>query len=357
MTFYQELQLNQSGSKNYIASFIKPKDKFVHTLIFIFKVLLNLAFCTAVVMGLGIVFGAENSIAGLVVLLGILTFRFTDLDIHATHSVYGISFIFLIFALGPKAANLAPAGCDWLINFVCILLIVVVGCHNVNWYNHSILILSYLLLYGYDVSGVSYINRLGCLSFGAILTSLVLYRNRRKTEFNYGFKNLFTDFKLSDGRSRWQIKIALCVSGAVFFSMLIGFTKPIWAGIAAMSVTIPQGDIKTRVESRIRANVIAGIFFVIALLIVPEGLISYLSMIGGVAAGFCARYEGQTAWNSFSALAVSVASLGFYTAVAFRVLNNIFGALFAFMFGKIIDNLLIALNSVFIKLKNRKIKS
>ena len=27
MTFYQELQLNQAGSKSYIASFKNPKDK------------------------------------------------------------------------------------------------------------------------------------------------------------------------------------------------------------------------------------------------------------------------------------------------------------------------------------------
>ena len=31
MNFYQELQLNQAGSKSYIASFKNPKDKSTHT--------------------------------------------------------------------------------------------------------------------------------------------------------------------------------------------------------------------------------------------------------------------------------------------------------------------------------------
>ena len=63
MTFYKELQLNQAGSKNYVATFKKPKEKLLHILIFIFKVLLNLAFCSAVIIGLGMIFGAEYSIA------------------------------------------------------------------------------------------------------------------------------------------------------------------------------------------------------------------------------------------------------------------------------------------------------
>ena len=37
MTFYQELQLSQAGSKSYIASLQNPKDKLKHTGIYLFK--------------------------------------------------------------------------------------------------------------------------------------------------------------------------------------------------------------------------------------------------------------------------------------------------------------------------------
>ena len=47
MTFYQELQLNQAGSKSYIASFKDPKEKWRHIGIYLFKIFLNIAFCTA----------------------------------------------------------------------------------------------------------------------------------------------------------------------------------------------------------------------------------------------------------------------------------------------------------------------
>ncbi|MDE7083594.1 MAG: FUSC family protein [Clostridia bacterium] len=357
MTFYQELQLNQAGSKSYVAGFKKPKDKFVHILIFIFKVLLNLAFSSAVIIVSGMIFGMENFIAGLVLLLGISVFRFTDLDIRASHSVGGIFLIFGIFAFFPKLAHLVPLGCDFLINFIAILFIVIIGCHNVKWSNHSILILSYLLLYGSDVSGFSYVKRILCLLLGATLTALVLYRNRRKTEFKYGFKNLFTDFKLSDERSRWQIKIAFCVAGAVTIASLIGAAKPAWAGIAAMSVTIPQGAMHPRVESRIRANVIGCLIMTVASIALPATLFRYFGLVGGFCAGFCGKYEGQTAWNSFSAVSAAASTLGVRTALAFRVLNNVFGALFALLFGKIIEQLLLSLNDLIVKHKQKKIAS
>ena len=44
MTFYQELQLNQSGSKEYVASFKDPKEKLKHMGIYLFKILQKIAF-------------------------------------------------------------------------------------------------------------------------------------------------------------------------------------------------------------------------------------------------------------------------------------------------------------------------
>lgn len=79
MTFYQELQLNQAGSKSYISSFQKPKDKWKHTGIYFFKILLNIAFCSLFIALFCILFGTENSSAGLAVLLSIMVFRNADL--------------------------------------------------------------------------------------------------------------------------------------------------------------------------------------------------------------------------------------------------------------------------------------
>ena len=49
MTFYQELQLSSTGSKQLIKSTTDPKEKRRHILIYNFKVYLVMAFCVAVV--------------------------------------------------------------------------------------------------------------------------------------------------------------------------------------------------------------------------------------------------------------------------------------------------------------------
>ena len=46
MTFYQELQLNQAGSKAVIRNSQEKKDKFKHILIYLFKIFITVAFST-----------------------------------------------------------------------------------------------------------------------------------------------------------------------------------------------------------------------------------------------------------------------------------------------------------------------
>ena len=108
MNFYQELQLNQAGSKSYIASFKNPKDKCKHIAVYLFKIALVVAFCVSFVTLFSVLFGNENSIAGVVVLLCVLSFRYSDLGIQNSQGTLGILFIYGILAFGPKLSNLAP---------------------------------------------------------------------------------------------------------------------------------------------------------------------------------------------------------------------------------------------------------
>ena len=72
MSIYQELQLNQAGSKALIKN---SKDKREREDIFssiFLKVFLTLAFCMAFVTAYTKIFGEKNSVAGVVVLLTVM---------------------------------------------------------------------------------------------------------------------------------------------------------------------------------------------------------------------------------------------------------------------------------------------
>ena len=69
MTFYQELQLSSTGSKQLIKNTTDKKEKRRHILIYNFKVYLVMVFCVAVVSLYSKFIGNDNSVVGVTVLL------------------------------------------------------------------------------------------------------------------------------------------------------------------------------------------------------------------------------------------------------------------------------------------------
>lgn len=94
MTFYQELQLSSTGSKQLIRSTTDPKEKRRHILIYNFKVYLVMAFCVAVVSMYSKLTGSSNSVVGVTVLLAVLVLWQADFGIRTTHGLLSIAGIF-----------------------------------------------------------------------------------------------------------------------------------------------------------------------------------------------------------------------------------------------------------------------
>lgn len=178
MTFYQELQLNSAGSKALIRITRDKKERMRHILIYNFKVYLVVAFCFAAVTLFSMIFGNENSIAGVVVLLALLVLRQADFGIHTSHGLLCIAGIFGILMTGPRLSNMVSPFAAFFINLICILLLMLLGCHNVIMSNHSTFVLSYLILQGYDVSGYSWMMRTAGLFVGMLLCMAVFYKIR-----------------------------------------------------------------------------------------------------------------------------------------------------------------------------------
>ena len=101
MTFYQELQLSSTGSKQLIRNTTDPKEKRRHILIYNFKVYLVMAFCVAVVSMYSKLTGSSNSVVGVTVLLSVLVLRQADFGIRTTHGLLSIAGIFGILMAGP----------------------------------------------------------------------------------------------------------------------------------------------------------------------------------------------------------------------------------------------------------------
>lgn len=335
MTIYQELQLSSVGSKQLIRATEDKKEKRRHILIYNFKVYLVMAFCVAVVSLYSSLTGKDNSVVGVTVLLAVLVLRQADFGIRTTHGLGSILGIFTILMTGPRISNLVSPVPAFFINVICILLLMILGCHNVIMYNHSTFVLGYLLLQGYDVTGRMYVRRVEGLLVGMILCMIIFYKNQKNRPYRRTFLDLFREFDVHSARSRWYIRLALIVSSAMLFMSLAGLPRAMWAGIACMSVCLPfPEDGLERAGKRAAFNIVGCLLFAGLYLLLPQSFYPYIGMIGGIGVGYSAGYAWQTAFNTFGALSIASGLFGMPYAVALRIGANVFGAVYTVVCSK-----------------------
>ena len=285
-----------------------------------------------------IVTGSSNSVVGVTVLLAVLVLRQADFGIRTTHGLLSIAGIFGILMAGPRLANIVPPLAAFAVNAVCILLLMILGCHNVIMYNHSTFVLGYLLLLGYDVTGKEYTFRVIGLLVGMVICMIVFYKNQRNRAYRRTFLDLFREFDLKSARSRWYVKLTLIVSSAMLFMNLLGLPRAMWAGIACMSVCLPfTEDCIPRSVSRGMFNVVGCLLFIVLYLVLPKSMYPYIGMIGGIGVGYSAGYPWQTAFNTFGALSIAAGIFGMPAAIALRIGANVLGAAYTVICNKVTD--------------------
>ena len=340
MTFYQELQLSSTGSKQLIRNTAEPKEKRRHILIYNFKVYLVMAFCVAVVTLFTRLTGSDNSVVGVTVLLAVLVLRQADFGIRTSHGLLSITGIFGILMTAPRIANMLSPLPAFAVNAVAILLLMTLGCHNVIMYNHSTFVLGYLLLLGYDVTGAAYVKRVEGLVAGMILCMVVFYKNQKNRPYRRTFPDLFREFDMTSARTRWYLKLTFIVSSAMLIMNLLGLPRAMWAGIACMSVCLPfTDDCVARSGKRWQFNIVGCLLFIVLYLVLPKSMYPYIGMIGGIGVGYSAGYAWQTVFNTFGALSIAAGLFGMPAAVALRIGANVFGALYTVVCNKVIDRI------------------
>lgn len=340
MTFYQELQLSSTGSKQLIRNTTDKKEKRRHILIYNFKVYLVMAFCVAVVTLYSKITGNDNSVVGVTVLLAVLVLRQADFGIRTSHGLLSIAGIFSILIIGPRLSNMVSPVPAFFVNAVSILLLMILGCHNVIMYNHSTFVLGYLLLMGYDVTGKAYVLRVEGLLVGMILCMVIFYKNQKNRPYRRTFLDLFREFDLHSARGRWYLRLTLIVSSAMLIMSLLGLPRAMWAGIACMSVCLPfTEDCKGRAGKRGMFNIVGCLLFVVLYLVLPKSMYPYIGMIGGIGVGYSAGYAWQTAFNTFGALSIASGLFGMPAAVLLRIGANVFGAVYTMVLNTLGDKL------------------
>lgn len=338
MTFYQELQLSSVGSKQLIKNTTDKKEKRRHILIYNFKVYLVMAFCVAVVTLFSKIFGADNSVPGVVVLLAVLVLRQADFGVRTSHGLLCIAGIFGILIAGPRITNMMHPVPAFFVNVACILILMIFGCHNVIMSNQSTFVLGYLLLQGYDVSGHAYVLRVISLLIGMGICMAVFYKNQKNRPYRRTFLDLFREFNLRSARNWWYVRLTVIVSTALLIMSLLGLPRAMWAGIACMSVCLPfSSDLVARAKLRGPYNILGSLIFVVLYLVLPKSMYPYIGIIGGIGVGYSAGYAWQTVFNTFGALSIASNLFGMTGAVILRIGANVFASVYTVVMDKLLN--------------------
>lgn len=340
MSIYQALQLNAGASKNLIKNSTGRNEKIKWSLVYLLKIFLTVIFCFTFVTLFSMLFGNDNSIAGVVVLLILLLVRQADFGIDMKGSILSIFLLFSVLAAGPKLANMLPPIGAFFLNLACILLITVLACHNIIMFNHFTFVLCYLLLYGYDVAGTVYTTRLIALFAGFLLCAVIFYCKHRSQSFKRGFGHLLEEFDVSSTRTQWQIRISLSTASAMLIGSLFHFPRVMWMGIACMSIMAPLvNDCAYREKRRAPFNIIGCALFIVLYHVLPAELLPFMGILGGIGVGFSASYSFQNIFNALGALMIATDIFGLYYAVLLRIGANIFATLYCIVFNKLWESL------------------
>ncbi|MDE7208226.1 MAG: FUSC family protein, partial [Lachnospiraceae bacterium] len=71
-----------------------------------------------------------------------------------------------------------------------------------------------------------------------------------------------------------------------------------------------------------------------------------MGILARIGLGLSVSYGWQTVFNAFSALSIAVQVFGLPYAILLRIFNNAFGSLYAWLFDKIFEPILSALDNI-----------
>ncbi|OKL47042.1 hypothetical protein BSR29_05260 [Boudabousia liubingyangii] len=307
------------------------------------KALVTLIFCVLFVIGFVTVLGPDNAIVGVVVLLSVLTFQKVHFGYSSGQGALALFFIFILFAAVPPAAQYLtglggwPALGGFALLAATLMLILILGCDRVEFQNHIVLVLSFLLLYGYPAPRAAQPARIAGLLLGGAWAASILYRKNQHNTSTRGLGAVFSDFDPRTKADEWKLKLAILVPLAMWCGTLVGLERVMWIGIAAMSVLSPYEHLRLgKMFERILGTILGSILFY-GLTLIPGMTPTLVGLSGGFLVGLTTSYRYQTIFNSLGALSVAMLLMGPTSSITARILDNAFGIIFVLIVVFIID--------------------
>lgn len=333
MGFYQMLQLDVGPLKQRIAKAQTKKEKYTYLAALIVRDILLVLFAILFVASFEMLFGKVNTPMAIVIFCALLSIRFIDFGYNIYDSLISLGIVFGLLWFSPLVMQHISGIAGLILNFLSLLIILILTSDHPAMGNAGLYMFGYVFLTGSDLSKVQWIARGEMTFLGFVLCAIVLYRNHAHKHPEKSVFHLFSRFSLKNAKNRWQFQIALSLSILFLLGHYYDFNRFMWIGFACSSLICGyQMDLTERFKQRALGVILGSLLFMVIYHFTPHKFLFLFGPVAGLCLGLCSHYHYKTIFNCFGALLVATSIYGLTGAVELRIINNIFGLIFGYLF-------------------------
>ena len=342
MKFYDALQLDPGALKKHIKEAKTAKEKKHYLFAIIIRAILLVIFSIIYISTLTTFFGQENSSMAVVLFCALLSIRFVDFGYKITHSLISLAIIFTILLISPLLMQIVSPFLGAIINFISIFTILLLSCEKPEMGNGGLYIFGYVFLSGTKIGLSVFYQRAQMTLVSYLILASILYIKHRHKHKNTSLFDILKNFDIYSQKNQWQLQVAFIMSALFFIGSFLHLNHFMWIGFACSSLlTNYPINIHERLINRTLGALIGSILFAIITPIIPSSFTSLYGPISGLCLGFSSSYRSKTIFNCFGALLMASSIYGIKGAVYLRIINNLIGLIFGYIFFQIFQKLFV----------------
>ncbi|MEG1431822.1 FUSC family protein [Eubacterium sp.] len=287
-------------------------------------------FCVVFISGYSHFYGTENSIVGVILLMGLLMLMKADFGYGAKASAILIPVTFMGIGF---LALLADRGLWWglLCHVAALVWVLALVRYDSGHTLYLPFVMGYVMFVGYPVVGSAAESRILSLVVVGSAIGLIHFLLNRKVPRRHRLREMWKPFSLKESWARWAITLGCTLTATLFFGVAIGFPKTMWMGLSVLSLLTPlEDEVRKRQWLRIPATILGClVFFALFGILIPPNYQSMVVLMAGFMSMFINSYFIKTIYNSFSALVTATLFMPTEDAIGLRIIGNVAGAIIA----------------------------
>lgn len=303
----------------------------------IFLNLLQLMFIMLFVGIFSQIFGSNNSLTWVCILIGTMMYWYMDIGIDKRQAPFIIVLMFLLTGISNRIALINPI-LGFVINFITIFLIMYIPSAKPEYKAYIPFILCYIFDQSNQAIGNDFATRMASLFIGGIMVAVIYYFKHRKSEENYNtIQYALKHINITSNRFIIAIKMAIGVSIAMLIGTLFGLKRTMWISMSVMSLTqIDFEHTQKRFISRIISTVIGSFAFALLFqVLIPAKYDVLVTIILNYIYTFIKDYKYQIIFITVNSISSASALFDTSTAIELRIMLIIFGCVLGYVINRI----------------------